>query len=293
MPGRIRVVLVRPRRGGNVGAVARVMKNMGLGELVLVAPRTRVGKVGERMAAHARDVLLAHRVVPDLASALRGCHLVVGTVGRPVIDRAEPRGAREIAAEVAAESAAAGRRVALVFGPEDHGLSNAEIDLCQRVLRIPTAPAYGSLNLAQAVGVCVYEIYLARLHDSREGGGTPTAGGASKAGRFAPAASRPNPKPAGARAGREGPRPATSEEREEMLRHLASALDGIGFLSRQNPAHILRDLRSLFGRAGLTTRDVGIWRGIARQMLWAAGAKPARGPISPPSPSSRRAAGRV
>ena len=78
-----------------------------------------------------------------------------------------------------------------------------------------------------------------------------------------------------------------------MLRHLASALDGIGFLSRQNPAHILRDLRSLFGRAGLTTRDVGIWRGIARQMLWAAGAKPARGPISPPSPSSRRAAGRV
>ncbi|HEY8514867.1 MAG TPA: RNA methyltransferase [Candidatus Binatia bacterium] len=240
---RVRIVLVRPRRGGNVGAAARVLKNMGLGELVLVAPRTRVGAVGERMAAHARDLLARRRVVPDLPSALHDCVLAVGTAGRDLaqLTSLEPRAA---AIEIVREA----RRgpVAVVFGPEDHGLSNAELGLCQRLVRIPTSDAYPSLNLAQAVAVCGYELRLAAL---------------AQADDVAPAVER---------AADDECAPATSAEREALLAHLEQALGAVGFLSRQNPGHILADVRSLLARAGLTRRDVRIWRGIARQMLWAA-----------------------
>lgn len=273
-------MLVRPRRGGNVGSVARVMKNMGLGDLVVVAPRTRVGRVGERMAVHARDVLDRRRTVATLAAAVADCRLVVGTVGRPTTPPDSPVDPRAIGPEIVA----AARRgcVAIVFGPEDHGLSNAELGLCQRSIRIPTAPGYASLNLAQAVAVCTYELVVAQ-------GGEATPGES--------AATAAIPAPAGAR--------------EEMLAHLATALGAIGFLSAQNPAHILRDVRSLFARAGTTARDVAVWRGIARQVLWvasragldaagesAAGPRPATG-ASPstkhagPGGDARRARGAV
>ena len=245
MLDRVRVVLVRPRRGGNVGSVARVMKNMGLADMVVVAPRTKVGRVGERMAVHARDVLARRRTVATLAEAVSDCRLVVGTVGRPTTPPDAPVDPREIGPELIA--AARRARVALVFGPEDHGLSNAELGLCQRSIRIPTAPGYASLNLAQAVAVCAYELLVASAGDA----GSDESAGAAAA-----------PAPAAA--------PATAGAREEMLAHLARALDAIGFLPVQNPAHILRDVRSLFARAGTTDRDVAVWRGIARQVLWAA-----------------------
>lgn len=247
----IRIVLVRPRRGGNVGAAARVMKNFGLGELVVVAPRTRVGAVGERMAAHARDVLARRTTVPSLADAIADCALVVGTAGR---DFAHLRAAspRAVAPEIVAAS---GRgRVALVFGPEDHGMSNADLGLCQRLVRIPTGAAYPSLNLAQAVAVLGYELRIA----AEEAGVAAAQSGSRR---------RPG-RAAGERAGDDAA--ASSGEREALLAHLAQALDAVGFLSRQNPQHIVADLRGLFARAGLTRRDVRIWRGIARQMLWAA-----------------------
>ncbi|MBY0277224.1 RNA methyltransferase [Candidatus Binatia bacterium] len=257
MLGNVRIVLVRPRRGGNVGAAARVMKNFGLGELTLVAPRTRVGAVGERMAAHARDVLARRTSAPDLAAAVADCALVVGTAGRDFAHlRALPP--RDVAAEIVA--AGTGGRVALVFGPEDHGLSNADLGRCQRLLRIPTGDAYPSLNLAQAVAVCAYELRLAAA-DAGAGVDASTS----------PRRRRP---PGGSAAARTDDRAAASSaEREALLEHLGQALDAIGFLSRQNPAHIVADLRGLFARAGLTRRDVKIWRGIARQMLWAARAR--------------------
>ena len=251
MLGNVRIVLVRPRRGGNVGSAARVMKNFGLGELVLVAPRTRVGVVGARMAAHADDVLERRATAPDLATAVADCTLVVGTAGRDFAHlRAAPP--REVAAEIVAASVR--WRVALVFGPEDHGMSNADLGRCQRLVRIPTGDAYASLNLAQAVAVCAYELRLA----AEDAGVTSSAAAPRRrAGRKA-----------AERAGDDAP--ASSAEREALLEHLSRALDAIGFLSRQNPQHIVADLRGLFARAGLTRRDVGIWRGIARQMLWAA-----------------------
>lgn len=248
---RVRIVLVRPRRGGNVGSAARVMKNFGLAELVLVAPRTRVGAVGAHMAVHAGDVLDARTTAPDLATAVADCVLVVGTAGRDFahLDAIEPRAA---AHEIVA--AAARGPVALVFGPEDHGLSNADLGRCQRLVRIPTADAYGSLNLAQAIAVCAYEV-LCAARDDGDGARRP------------PQAAR---RPASVRAARDERDPASSAEREALLDHLAQALEAVGFLSRQNPEHIVADLRGLFSRAGLTRRDVKIWRGIARQMLWAA-----------------------
>lgn len=254
----VRVVLVRPRRGGNVGAAARVMKNFGLGELVLVAPRTRVGAVGERMAAHAKDVLRRRRTVATLDAAVADCTLVVGTAGRDFahLEALEPRA---LAPEIVA--AAAQGKVALVFGPEDHGLANADLGRCQRLIRIPSDDAYPSLNLAQAVAVCAYELRLATLAASGGTAGSaavkrPRGAARSRSGRDA------------AHAGSDGP--ASSSEREALVAHLADALDAVGFLSRQNPQHILADVRALFARAGVTRRDVQIWRGVARQVLWAA-----------------------
>jgi TrmH family RNA methyltransferase len=248
---RVRIVLVRPRRGGNVGAAARVMKNFGLADLVVVAPRTRVGAVGAHMAVHGGDVLAARRTVPDLASAVGDCVLVFGTAGREFA-HLEPLAPRAAAREILA--AAPRGPVALVFGPEDHGLSNDDLGRCQRLVRIPTDDAYASLNLAQAVAICAYELCAALADD--DGAAPRPARGARRS-----SAART---PLGERA------PASSAEREALLAHLEEALGAVGFLSRQNPAHILADLRALFARAGLTQRDVKIWRGIARQILWAA-----------------------
>jgi len=242
---RIRIVLVRPRRGGNVGAVARAMKNMGMSDLVLVAPRTRVGRVGERMAAHADDVLARRRTVATLGEALRDVDLVVAASGR-VDARSDGAATPRDAAPALLEAARKGK-VALVFGPEDHGLANSDLDLCQRIVQIPTAAGYPSLNLAQAVLIVAYELLVA------SGAAAPRR---PRTGREARRA--------------EEHRAASSAEREAMIEHLADGLAAVGFLSPANP-YVLRDVRSLFARTGLTRRDVRVWRGIARQVTWAAG----------------------
>ncbi|MFP6663506.1 MAG: RNA methyltransferase [Deltaproteobacteria bacterium] len=244
MRARIRVVLVRPRRGGNVGQVARAMKNMGLSELCLVAPRTPVGKVGARMAAHAGDVLAARRTVATLQEAVGDCVLTIGTVGRATARREAPLDPPAFAAEALA--ATAHGTVALVFGPEDHGLSNAEIDLCQKFVTLPTDPGYASLNLAQAVLLCASEILRA----------DPPAAPINEARR--------------AQRRESDGQPASGEAREALFEHLQEALVKIGFVDQQHPAHIMRGVRSLFARADTTVRDVAIWRGIARQILWSA-----------------------
>jgi tRNA/rRNA methyltransferase len=224
------------------------MKNMGLDDLVLVAPRTRVGVEASRMAAHAGDVLDGRRTVADLRTALSDTTLAVGTVGRALPVGRNASSLRDLAPRIV--ETARTEKVALVFGPEDHGLGNAELDLCQAILVIPTADAYPSLNLAQSVIVCGYELLLAA-------GGRP-----------------PAPEPTGSRrqSGQGAEQaPAPGAEREALFAHLEESLAAIGFLSADNPAHIMRDLRSLFARAGLTRRDVKVWRGIARQIAWAAG----------------------
>lgn len=233
---RVRIVLVRPRGAANVGAAARAMKNMGLCRLTLVKPVARRNRVASVMAVHADDVLDGAQTVSDVASAVADCGLVVGTTCRGGAYRAAAQGLDAVAPLVAARA----RRgpVALVFGPEDHGLSNEDLKHCQHLVTIDTSVGYPSLNLAQAVLLCCYEIRRALL-----------------AGERAPCMIEP----------------AAAADVEFALERLQAALLRIGFLHPQNPDHIMFSLRRVLGRAGLEARDVRILLGLARQIEWYAG----------------------
>jgi len=229
----IRIVLVRPQGAANTGAVARVMKNMGLSDLALVRPRFRGRALARTMAVHAADVLEGARTYDTLAAAVADCGVVAGTTCRKGPYRSDPLTPRQAAAEL--RRASRENKVAIVFGPEDHGLSNRDIQLVQMLITIPTDDAYPSLNLAQAVGVCCYELLVA------DDGRMPQA----------PAALLP-----------------TSADTELMFDKLQRALSAIGFLNRDNPEHIMYALRSMLGRARLDEREVRILLGLARQIEW-------------------------
>ncbi len=228
----IRIVLVAPQGAANVGAAARAMKNMGLRHLVAVQPQRLRMAAARTFAVHGADVLENMRLAASLDAAVAGCALVVGTTAREGAYRAHAASPREAAPQIVAH--AVRQPVALVFGPEDRGLTNDELKRCHRLIRIPTAPAYPSLNLAQAVLLCAYELWLA--------------------------AASPELRPA--------PALATAEQVEFACQRLQAALLRIGFLRGDNPDHIMFALRRLFGRAGLEERDVRILLGIARQIEW-------------------------
>ncbi|HVM95643.1 MAG TPA: RNA methyltransferase, partial [Candidatus Acidoferrales bacterium] len=156
----VRIVLVRPKGAANVGAVARAMKNMGLDDLVVVRPRLASSALAKVMAVHAGDVLQRMRRCDSLLEAVADCALVVGTTCREGPYRAAAEAPRTVAPRIV--DAAARQPVALVFGPEDHGLSNDDLKGCHQLIQIPTADAYPSLNLAQAVMVCCYELCQAQ-----------------------------------------------------------------------------------------------------------------------------------
>jgi tRNA/rRNA methyltransferase len=231
-------VLVSPKASGNVGAAARALKNMGFGDLRLVAPRDYDPRAAAAMAVHANDVLERARIYPDLVAALDDRTLSVGTTARGGPYRSETRALREVSPGLIAEGVA--NRVAIVFGPEDFGLSNLEIAQCQRLITIPTAPAYPSLNLAQAVIVVAYELMIA-ANAARDTMAPPHAEA------YAPAAAI-----------------------EEMHRRMADALVEIGFLPDDNPDHLMLTLRAMFGRCGLRPRELDILNGLARQIRWVA-----------------------
>jgi TrmH family RNA methyltransferase len=169
----LRVVLVRPQHGGNVGAVCRAIKNFGAGELWLVGAEIEAADA-VRTAVHAADVFEARRESADLAAALEGCSLVVGTTARRGRYHERSRDIRELTPDIAAaERLGAERGPALVFGPEDSGLHNRDIAACHHLAFIPTDAAYASLNLAQAAVVCLYEVARERAH-----GGAAAARGA-------------------------------------------------------------------------------------------------------------------
>jgi tRNA/rRNA methyltransferase len=228
-------VLFSPKSSGNVGAAARALKNMGCADLRLVAPRDYDPRAAAAMAVHADDVLERARIFPDLATALDDRTLTVGTTSRVGPYRNETRTLRNAAPALIAESGA--NRVAIVFGPEDFGLTNLEIAQCQRLIMIPTAPEYPSLNLAQAVIVVAYELMLA-------------AGAA--------------------RTPMESTELASASEVEAMHRRMAEALVAIGFLPEDNPGHLMFALRAMLGRSGIRPRELDILNGIARQVRWVA-----------------------
>jgi tRNA/rRNA methyltransferase len=156
---RFRIVLVEPKSEGNVGAVARSMKNFGQTEMVLVNPPA-LGDECRGRALHAWDVVSSAKVVKSLSAALEGCDFVVGTTARvPDADKSylrNPIDAREFPERIKSVEGT----IALLFGREDFGLLNAELEFCDLLLTIPSSPLYRSLNLAHAVTVVLYELYV-------------------------------------------------------------------------------------------------------------------------------------
>jgi tRNA/rRNA methyltransferase len=153
----IRIVLVEPAGALNIGSISRVMKNMGLTQLVIVNPQCEVfGEEATRMAVHAIDLLETAKIVPDLPTALHGCTRVIATTAR---DRAIPT-QLETPRQALPWLVDSSEPTALIFGREDSGLTNTELNYATRYIRIPVGSEYSSLNLAQAVGVCAYELQM-------------------------------------------------------------------------------------------------------------------------------------
>ena len=225
----IRIVLVGTTHPGNIGAVARAMKNMGIGDLVLVKPKDFPHQDATARASGATDILDAARVASSLADALTDCVYVAGASARSRTINWPSMGPRDCAERMVLESKQG--NVAAVFGPEKSGLHNDDLDLCHTLLTIPTDPGFSSLNLAMAVQVLTYELRVASMLNSGPGFES------------------------------EAP-PASGEEMEQFYTHLKQVLTDIGFLDPENPRHLMRRLRRLFIRARPDKNEANILRGI-------------------------------
>jgi tRNA/rRNA methyltransferase len=223
-----RVVLVSPKEPGNIGAAARAMKNMGLSRLALVAPRCDVG-LAYTLASHARDVIDGATLHDTLYDAVAGHSSVVGTTARPRKGHLLAGTPREVAPRLPQHGNA------VVFGREESGLSNEELDLCTAYITIPTAGEYASLNLAQAVLIVVYELLLAR-----------------SAPREAPA----NPLPARA-------------AMEALHQHWLDFMLESGFTDEQRSEHASRTWRRIIERSQPDEKETAFLRGLASQGIWA------------------------
>lgn len=236
MNPRCRVVLVEPRIAANLGATARVMRNFGLDDLVLVNPEADpADREARRLSTQGEQILDRARIVADLGEAVADCVLVAGTSARlgGLVRRQSVGTPSEIMPRVA-EAMASGP-VALVFGREPSGLTDAEVTRCHFLIHIPTAPEYPALNLAQAVAICLYELYRA--------------------------AENVEPRSEAA---------ASFAAQEQMFNHLRTALEAIHFLYGAKAESLMHALRHLLGRSRLTPMEVDLLHGLARQILWTA-----------------------
>ena len=230
--GRIAIVLVETSSPGNLGSVARVMKNMGLDRLVLVDCRTDLTQEARQRARGAHDLLENAVRTSGLGAALESFHLSVATSSRTVrwFDRSlQPR---EMAAEL--KGLRPGHQVAIVFGPERTGLTNEHLQYCHWQVRIPTAPGFPSLNLAHAVAMVAYEL--------SQGLSAPPSKGDRDL--------------------------AELGQIEAFSQDLEGCLKEIQFLKKQNPREVMTTLRQMLARASLDNRDIRILRGILRQWKW-------------------------
>jgi tRNA/rRNA methyltransferase len=247
----LRVVLVAPKRGANVGAACRAIKNMGAGDLVVVGGAFDADEA-RRTAVHAADVFDARLQAASFEDAVAPAALVIGTTSR---DTPWKVPVEEIG-DVLAGAAAAGldpSGVALVFGPEDRGLSNEELSGCHRLAYVPTAGDYASLNLAQAVVVCLYE-WLQVTRNKRTSAALPNL-----------AEDRP---PAGTAP--DSPVRANAAAQRAALDDLREVLVEIDFLHGDQADRVMATIASMLTRSGLDEREVSILRGLVRQIRWAA-----------------------
>lgn len=230
---KIRIVLSHTSHPGNIGAVARAMKTMGLSRLILVNPKSFPDDEAHRRAVGADDILQRATVCGSLDAALADTVSAFAVSARQRSLGPAPRSAREAAPEVLALTGSG--EVALVFGNETAGLSNAEVQRCQRTVFIPANPEYTSLNLASAVQLVCYELRLAAFD------GAPPV--------FTKAIPLTSPR-------------ATNEEVERFHAHLERVMIAAGFLDPRQPKRLMPKLRRLFARTDFERDEINILRGI-------------------------------
>jgi TrmH family RNA methyltransferase len=231
MLSNIRVALLNTSHPGNIGAAARAMKTMGLTDLWLLDPLHFPDAEATARASGADDILASAQVRQHLDDLLEDCRLVVGASARTRSIPCPELSPRECASLVREESDQG--RVAVLFGREQSGLSNAEIDRCHYLVRIPASPVYASLNLAAAVQVIVYELFVAHVTKESEEGGYLLKHG-----------------------------PVSAGEMERFYEHLEATLVQLEFLDPANPRHLMRRLRRLYNRARPDANEINILRGI-------------------------------
>jgi tRNA/rRNA methyltransferase/tRNA (cytidine32/uridine32-2'-O)-methyltransferase len=229
----IKIVLVETTHPGNIGAVARAMKNMGMTRLALVDPKTFPSNEATARASGADDVLAAATVYPTLQEAIADCQLIIGTSARRRTISWPELNPKQCAQLAVIDSPH--QQIAIIFGRENSGLKNHELDLCHYLLHIPCNESYSSLNIAAAVQVVCYELFAA------------------------------TDRPDTIQVGDQGECPlATASQMESFYRHLQEALVDIGFMQPGRSKSIMRRLRRVYNRIQLDTKEVDILRGILR-----------------------------
>ncbi len=224
-----RIVLVGTTHPGNIGAAARAMKTMSQDKLYLVTPKTFPSAEATARATGADDILADAKVFPSLKEAISDCDLVIGTSARTRSIPWPMVSPRECAKTISEDQYSS---VAIVFGRENSGLSNEEMELCNLVLQIPTNDKYSSLNLAAAVQIICYEIYLLTGNDSEKGPVESTAA-------------------------------LVKQDKMEMFyQHLEKCLIDIEFHDADNPRLLMHRMRRLFNRTQLEENECNILRGI-------------------------------
>jgi tRNA/rRNA methyltransferase len=232
-----RVVLVRPHIAANLGATARVMRNLGFSDLALVQPQCEpLDPHARQLSAQGEGVLHQARAFTGFGEAVADCVFVAATSARTGgLFRRQSLGTPEEILPKLSDALARGP-AALVFGPEPSGLTNDEITRCHFLIHIPNDPVYPALNLAQAVAICLYELrrcWLARTEPAK----VPE-------------------------------QLASFAEQEQMFERLRSALEEIHFLYGAKADSLMHALRHLLGRAMLTPMEVDVLNGLARQIRW-------------------------
>ena len=223
----IRIILSHPTHPGNIGAAARAMKTMGITKLYLVNPKRFPDRQADDMSAGAQDVLQTAQICETLDEALSGTVYAAGVTARRRDLAAEMFNLREGTAKIT--NFAAQGEVALVFGTEMSGLTNAELERCQILVTIPADPGFSSLNLAAAVQLAAYELRMTEIN---------------------PMPPEPLEKP------------ARLDELERFYGELEKTLIAVNFLDKDNPRRLMARMRRLFARALLQEEEVNIWRGI-------------------------------
>ncbi len=235
--GKISIVLVEPKYPENIGAAARTMMNMGLSRLIVVRREEPDRQTMLKLATHkAAGIVKQIEMHQDLATALAPFNVVVGTTTRLGRQRRPPNTPRETVQNII--PLLTENRIAIIFGPEDRGLTNDDLKFCQFTSTIPTS-TFASLNLGQAVAIFCYEIYHGLVY------------GEGEALSFAP-------------------KQATSHEMEGMYEHLEDMLTQIDFLQKNHAQdeYWMNSIRRFLGRLGLQSREVKMIRGFCRQFLW-------------------------